>query len=182
MLAPKQPLFFFPCGLGWWMHLGVKVTELSTNKQHHLFGSSLEGGLVVSLNLSSMSSIHPSLLPLPVLSSSRSHFPPLLATEDTVSHLLKRGEHEETWNTRVSEFCCVLPRLFALFVGQGSAARIVRSGIWWNLGLLYYYWAVFTFLKRWVYIDLDRMSFFKRCVITSFENGLCVCLLLQDLW
>ena len=41
-----------------------------------------------------------------------------------------------------------------------------------NLGLLYYYWAVFTFLKRWVYIDLDRMSFFKRCAITSFENGL----------
>ena len=23
-------------GLGWWMHLGVEVTELSTNKQHHL--------------------------------------------------------------------------------------------------------------------------------------------------
>jgi len=91
--------------------------------------------------------------------------------------------------------------LFALFVGQGSAARILRSGIWWwlvvlggdnrhsggpgstlglsarsrgkhNLGLLYYYWGVFTFLKRWVYIDLDRMSFFKRCAITSFENGL----------
>ena len=41
-----------------------------------------------------------------------------------------------------------------------------------NLGLLYYYWGVFTFLKRWVYIDLDRMSFFKRYAITSFENGL----------
>jgi hypothetical protein len=24
---------------------------------------------------------------------------------------------------------------------------------------------VFTFLKRWVYIDLDLMSFFKRCAI-----------------
>ena len=86
-------------------------------------------------------------------------------------------------------------------MGQGSAARILRSGIWWwlvvlggdnrhsggsgstlglsarrrgkhNLGLLYYYWGVFTFLKRWVYNDLDRMSFFKRCAITSFENGL----------
>ena len=35
---PKQPLFFFPRGLGWRMHfkLGVEVTELSTNKQHHL--------------------------------------------------------------------------------------------------------------------------------------------------
>jgi hypothetical protein len=32
---PKQP-FFFSRGLGWRMHLGVEVTELSTNKQHHL--------------------------------------------------------------------------------------------------------------------------------------------------
>ena len=41
-----------------------------------------------------------------------------------------------------------------------------------KLGLLYYDWGVFTLLKRWVYNDLDRMSFFKRCAITSFENGL----------
>ncbi len=33
---PKQPLFFCSHGLGWWMHLGAEVTELSTNKQHHL--------------------------------------------------------------------------------------------------------------------------------------------------
>ena len=87
-----------------------------------------------------------------------------------------------------------------MFVGPGSAARIVRSGIWWwlavlggdnchsggvehpgfvgsapaathNLALLCYCWAVFTLLKRWVYIGLDRMSFFKRCAITSFGHG-----------
>ena len=33
---PKQPLFFVSRGLGCRMHLGVEVTELSTNKQHHL--------------------------------------------------------------------------------------------------------------------------------------------------
>ena len=33
---PKQPLFFSR-GLGRRMHLGVEVTESSTNKQHHLF-------------------------------------------------------------------------------------------------------------------------------------------------
>ena len=32
---PKQPLFFFH-GLGLRMHLCVEVTELSTNKQHHV--------------------------------------------------------------------------------------------------------------------------------------------------
>jgi hypothetical protein len=30
---PKQPLFLFS---GWRMHLGVEVTELSINKQHHV--------------------------------------------------------------------------------------------------------------------------------------------------
>jgi hypothetical protein len=40
-----------------------------------------------------------------------------------------------------------------------------------NLGLLYYYWGVFAFLKRWVYIDLDRMSFFKRCAIRRLKTG-----------
>ena len=34
-------LFFFSRGLGWRMHLGVEVTELSTNKQHHLYRFSL---------------------------------------------------------------------------------------------------------------------------------------------
>ena len=119
-------------------------------------------------------------------------------TEDTVRQLIKRGEHTKKHPGFRILLCFAL---FALFVGQGSAARIVRSGIWWwfvvlggdnchsggagstlglsvrrrgkhNLGLLYYCWAVFTFLKRWVYIDLDRMSFFKRYAITSFENGL----------
>ena len=33
---PKQPLFFSPRGLGRRMHLGVEVTESSTNEQHHL--------------------------------------------------------------------------------------------------------------------------------------------------
>jgi hypothetical protein len=33
---PKQPLFFFSRGFGRRMHLGVEVTESSTNKQHHL--------------------------------------------------------------------------------------------------------------------------------------------------
>ena len=32
---PKQPLFFFSRGLGRRIHLGVEVTESSTNKQHH---------------------------------------------------------------------------------------------------------------------------------------------------
>ena len=32
---PKQPSFFSR-SLGWRMHLGVEVTELSTNKQHHI--------------------------------------------------------------------------------------------------------------------------------------------------
>ena len=107
--------------------------------------------------------------------------------------MIKRGEHEET--PGFQNFAVFCP----LCIVRGT--RIVRSGIWWwlvvlggdnrhsggpgstlglsarrrgkhNLGLLYYYWGVFTFLKRWVYIDLDRMSFFKRCAITSFENGL----------
>ena len=33
---PKQPLFFSHAALGWRMHLGVEVTELSINKQHHV--------------------------------------------------------------------------------------------------------------------------------------------------
>ena len=33
---PPKQLFFFSRGLGWRMHLGVEVTELITNKQHHL--------------------------------------------------------------------------------------------------------------------------------------------------
>jgi hypothetical protein len=33
---PKQPLFFISRGFGRRMHLGVEVTESSTNKQHHL--------------------------------------------------------------------------------------------------------------------------------------------------
>ena len=36
VLGPLNSLFFFSRGLGWRMHLGVEVTELSTNKQHHL--------------------------------------------------------------------------------------------------------------------------------------------------
>ena len=112
--------------------------------------------------------------------------------------MIQKGKHEET--LRILLYFA----LFALFVGQGSAARIVRSGIWWwlvvlrgdnchsggpgstlglcvcrlgkhNLGLLYYCWTVFTFLKCWVYIDLDRMSFFKRCAITK-NSPLALCL------
>jgi len=36
VLGPLNSLFFFSRGLGWRMHLVVEVTELSTNKQHHL--------------------------------------------------------------------------------------------------------------------------------------------------
>ena len=36
-IGPLNSLFFsLSRGLGWRMHLGVEVTELSTNKQHHL--------------------------------------------------------------------------------------------------------------------------------------------------
>ena len=38
--------------------------------------------------------------------------------------------------------------------------------------MLYYRWAVFTFLERCVFIDLDEWPFFKRCAITSFGHGL----------
>ena len=41
-----------------------------------------------------------------------------------------------------------------------------------NLSMLYYRWAVFTFLERWVFIDQDEWPFFKRCAITSFGHGL----------
>ena len=40
-----------------------------------------------------------------------------------------------------------------------------------NLGLLYYYWGVFTFLKRWVYIDLDRMSFLSVALLRRLKTG-----------
>ena len=36
VLGPLNSLFFFSRGLGRRMHLGVEVTESSTNKQHHL--------------------------------------------------------------------------------------------------------------------------------------------------
>jgi len=65
--------------------------------------------------------------------------------------------------------CAPAPRVAARSRHPPSWGRALLTS---NLGLLYYYWGVFTFLKRWVYIDLDRMSFFKRCAITSFENGL----------
>jgi len=42
------------------------------------------------------------------------------------------------WNTKKHPGFRILLclALFALFVGQGSAARIVRSGIWWRLAVL----------------------------------------------
>ena len=44
--------------------------------------------------------------------------------------MIQKGKHEET--LRILLYFA----LFALFVGQGSAARIVRSGIWWWLVVL----------------------------------------------
>jgi hypothetical protein len=36
VITNKHHHLFFSRGLGWRMHLGVEVTEVSTNKHHHL--------------------------------------------------------------------------------------------------------------------------------------------------
>ena len=106
-----------------------------------------------------------------------------LTVKRKLRQLLRQGGTRR--NTRVSEFVLCFA-LFAVFVRPGSAARIVRSGVWWclavlgiiataedqcitcglsarrqrkhNLAVLYYFCAVFTLLKRWVFIHMDRMS------------------------
>jgi len=64
---PKQPLFF-SCsrGFGRRIHLGVEVTESSTNKQHHLSLASLSLSLSLSLSrsLSFSLSLSPTRSPL----------------------------------------------------------------------------------------------------------------------
>ncbi len=56
--------------------------------------------------------------------------------------------------TRVSEFCCV----FTVLPLRRSTPGVCRLCAWGkhNLLMLYYRWpgAVFTFLERWVFIDL----------------------------
>ena len=111
------------------------------------------------------------------------------------TQLIKKGEHEETpgfQNFAVfCPLCIVRGRVYRTLSkalhGGGSrywvgiiATVEVQSALWvCRLGaggntiwLCFTTAGLFTFLERWVYIDVDRMSFFKRCAITSFENGL----------